>query len=100
MLARAVDSAIVAARAPWSVKCSVVMNVTADARGSPLGPAESLSVPVATTPHESQTCVVGLLDERNFELQGRAANPSPSEWTRREGARLLIDAATLAEIGV
>jgi hypothetical protein len=37
MLARPVDSAMVAERAPWSVKCSVVMNETADARGSPAG---------------------------------------------------------------
>ena len=36
MVARPVDSAIVAARAPWSTKCSVVTNVTAAARGSVL----------------------------------------------------------------
>jgi hypothetical protein len=34
MLARPFDSAIVAERAPWSAKCSVVTNVTATARGS------------------------------------------------------------------
>ncbi len=34
IVARPVDSAIVAARAPWRVKCSVVMNVTAADRGS------------------------------------------------------------------
>src|SRR4051812_11500095 len=39
MFARPVDSAIVAARAPWSVKCSVVKNVTAAGRGSvPVSP--------------------------------------------------------------
>src|SRR6266508_3762433 len=36
MLARPVDSAIVDARAPWSVKCSVVANATAAGRGSSL----------------------------------------------------------------
>jgi hypothetical protein len=35
MFARPVDSAIVAARAPWSVKCSVDTNETAAERGSP-----------------------------------------------------------------
>jgi hypothetical protein len=34
--ARPVDSEIVAARAPWSTKCSVVTNVTAGGRGSML----------------------------------------------------------------
>jgi hypothetical protein len=34
MLARPVDSAIVAERAPWSTKCSVVTNVTAAERTS------------------------------------------------------------------
>src|SRR5215469_4925745 len=34
IVARPVDSAIVAARAPWRVKCSVVTNVTAAGRGS------------------------------------------------------------------
>src|SRR3954449_1609610 len=34
MFARPVDSAIVAARAPWSTKCPVVTNVTAAERGS------------------------------------------------------------------
>src|SRR5215212_11021075 len=34
MFARPVDSAIVAARAPWSTKCSVVTKVTAGGRGS------------------------------------------------------------------
>src|SRR3954464_256033 len=49
MFARPVDSAIVAARAPWSTKCSVVTNVTAAERGS----ASSLlraSLSVAATP--------------------------------------------------
>lgn len=32
--ARLIDSAIVAARAPWRVKCSVFTNVTAAGRGS------------------------------------------------------------------
>src|SRR5205807_7749982 len=34
IVARPVDSAIVDARAPWRVKCSVVANVTAAGRGS------------------------------------------------------------------
>ena len=34
MFARPFDSAIVAERAPWSTKCSVVTNVTAAERGS------------------------------------------------------------------
>jgi hypothetical protein len=34
MFARPVDSAIVAARAPWSTKCSVVTNVIAAELGS------------------------------------------------------------------
>jgi hypothetical protein len=34
MFARPVDSAIVAARAPWSAKCSVVTNVIAAEVGS------------------------------------------------------------------
>src|SRR3954467_2248243 len=34
MVARPVDSAIVAARAPWRVKCSVVRKLTAAGRGS------------------------------------------------------------------
>jgi hypothetical protein len=34
MFALPVDSAIVAARAPWSTKCSVVRKVTAAERGS------------------------------------------------------------------
>jgi hypothetical protein len=50
MFARPVDSAIVAARAPWSTKCSVVTNVTAGARGSvsasPILARGSLSVAV------------------------------------------------------
>jgi hypothetical protein len=36
MFARPVDSVIVAERAPWSTKCSVVTNVTAAERGSAL----------------------------------------------------------------
>jgi hypothetical protein len=39
IVARPVDSAIVAARAPCSVKCSVVRNATAAARGSAPDPA-------------------------------------------------------------
>src|SRR5215216_323207 len=34
MDARPIDSAMVAARAPWSTKCSVVTKVTAEGRGS------------------------------------------------------------------
>src|SRR5215472_4454543 len=41
IVARLVDSAIVAARAPWRVKCSVVTNVTA----AGLGSAPSVSAP-------------------------------------------------------
>src|SRR5438094_631115 len=42
IVARAVDSAIVAARAPWSARCSVVTNVTAEGRGSLLVAANLL----------------------------------------------------------
>jgi hypothetical protein len=42
MLARPVDSEIVCERAPCSVKCSVVTNETADARGSPVASVGSL----------------------------------------------------------
>ena len=33
------------------------------------------------------------------ELLRQAANQAASEWTDRDAARLLVDAATLAEIG-
>jgi hypothetical protein len=52
VFARPVDSATVAARAPWSTKCSVVTNVTAAGRGSvPASPISSDgSLWVATNP--------------------------------------------------
>src|SRR5262249_26017103 len=50
MLARPVDSAIVAERAPCNVKCSVVMNETAEALGSLAALPESWSAPIAITP--------------------------------------------------
>jgi hypothetical protein len=40
----------------------------------------------------------GLADD-NAELLRLAANGIAAEWTDREAARLLLDAATLAEIG-
>src|SRR5829696_5709069 len=49
MFARPVDSAIVAARAPWSTKCSVVRNVTATGRGSDSSVLRG-SLSVAATP--------------------------------------------------
>src|SRR5215475_1636863 len=54
IVARPVDSAIVAARAPWRVKCSVVTNVTAAGCGSaPPAPALAFAslpvVPPAST---------------------------------------------------
>jgi hypothetical protein len=42
--------------------------------------------------------LAGLADD-NAELLRHAANATASEWTDREAARLLLDAATLAEIG-
>jgi hypothetical protein len=49
MFARPVDSAIVAARALWSTKCSVLTNVTAADRGSASSVLRA-SLPVAATP--------------------------------------------------
>ena len=49
MFARPVDSAIVAARAPWSTKCSVVTNVTAAERGSPSSVVRA-SLSIAASP--------------------------------------------------
>src|SRR4029450_8231347 len=49
MFARPVDSAIVAARAPWSTKCSVVTNVTAAERGAASSVLRG-SLSVAATP--------------------------------------------------
>jgi hypothetical protein len=49
MFARPVDSAIVAARAPWSVKCSVVTNETAAGRGS-ASPVLRDALSIAATP--------------------------------------------------
>jgi hypothetical protein len=49
MFARPFDSAIVAARAPWSTKCSVVTNVTAAERGSASSVLRG-SLSVAATP--------------------------------------------------
>ena len=45
--------------------------------------------------------VVMLADlaDDNVELLREAATQVASEWTDREAARLLVDAATLAEIG-
>ena len=42
--------------------------------------------------------LAGLADD-NVELLGQAANETASESTDQEAARLLVDAATLAEIG-
>ena len=42
--------------------------------------------------------LAGLADD-DVELLRQAANEIASEWTNREAARLLLDAATLAEIG-
>jgi hypothetical protein len=42
--------------------------------------------------------LAGLADD-NGELLRQAANQVVSEWADREAARLLLDAATLAEIG-
>jgi hypothetical protein len=42
--------------------------------------------------------LAGLADD-NVELLRQAANEVAAEWTDREAARLLLDAATLAEIG-
>ena len=42
--------------------------------------------------------LAGLADD-NAELLREAANETATEWTDREAARLLLDAATLAEIG-
>jgi hypothetical protein len=42
--------------------------------------------------------LAGLADD-NAELLRQAAHEIAAEWTDREAARLLLDAATLAEIG-
>jgi hypothetical protein len=42
--------------------------------------------------------LAGLADD-DVELLRQAANQVATEWTDREAARLLLDAATLAEIG-
>ena len=42
--------------------------------------------------------LAGLADD-NAKLLRHAANEIASEWTDREAARSLLDAATLAEIG-
>ena len=42
--------------------------------------------------------LAGLADDE-VELLCQAANETATEWTDREAARLLLDAATLAEIG-
>jgi hypothetical protein len=42
--------------------------------------------------------LAGLADD-DAELLRQAANATATEWTDREAARLLLDAATLAEIG-
>jgi hypothetical protein len=42
--------------------------------------------------------LAGLADD-DVELLRQAANEVSSEWTGRAAARLLLDAATLAEIG-
>jgi hypothetical protein len=42
--------------------------------------------------------LAGLADD-DAELLRQAANETATEWTDREAARLLLDAATLAEIG-
>ena len=42
--------------------------------------------------------LAGLADD-NAELLRQAANGGADEWTDREAARLLLAAATLAEIG-
>jgi hypothetical protein len=47
---------------------------------------------------EAVVLLAGLADD-DAELLGWAANGVAAEWTDREAARLLVDAATLAEIG-
>jgi hypothetical protein len=42
--------------------------------------------------------LAGLADD-DAELLRQAANQVAAEWADREAARLLLDAATLAEIG-
>jgi hypothetical protein len=42
--------------------------------------------------------LAGLADD-GVELLRQAANQVATEWTHHEAARLLLDAATLAEIG-
>ena len=44
------------------------------------------------------SCSAGLADD-NIELLRQAANETTTEWTDQQAARLLLDAATLAEIG-
>jgi len=51
------------------------------------------SGPVKTSP-----CSSCLADD-NVELLRQAANEIAAEWTDREAARLLLDAAIIAEIG-
>src|SRR6516165_10160969 len=67
IVARPVDSAIVAARAPCRVKCSVVMNVTAAERGSkrptaaPVMVFASPAIPISSLPRASvRSACLGL----------------------------------------
>jgi hypothetical protein len=71
-------------------------------------PPRSRRVRPRTARHRSRTLarktlgavvlLAGWVDD-NVELLRQAANEIAAEWTDREAARLLLDAATLAEIG-
>src|SRR5215469_16412239 len=83
IVARLVDSAIVAARAPWRVKCSVVTNVTA----AGLGSAPSVSAPgfVSLIAHHLArdgygASIAGIAVKRRRCTAGAQAGGGP--WTR------------------
>src|SRR5215469_18717511 len=67
MVARPVDSAVVAARAPCRVKCSVVTKVTAAGRGSePCAPASPLALLPVVPPASARWSRCDYRSRRNY----------------------------------
>src|SRR5215813_4540653 len=78
IVARPVDSAVVAARAPWRVKCSVVTNVTAAGCGSaPPAPALVFASILVVPPASMRWS--------QCDYRSRAGHPAGDYLTRDRG---------------
>src|SRR5215813_10889433 len=78
IVARPVDSAVVAARAPWRVKCSVVTNVTAAGCGSAPPASALVFASILVVPPASMRW-------SQCDYRSRAGHPAGDYLTRDRG---------------